>query len=199
MSLLNVKSIAVLAIAFITVLPYLFLNFSIIEGRTDPQLGFYITKVILVAIILFTGTFIFLYELSIDGSRGKSRQLAFRSLKLMLFLSLTFLFSLASFNHYSAFEDAANPLASSERLLELEGFETDMGYEIDNLLAKNPSSSSELLKLLSEKEGQFGTLLALASNENVPISTLNKIASTTSFEETQNKEILLISLKKIHA
>ena len=120
----------------------------------------------------------------------------FRFLKLTLFLSLTLLFSFTSFNQYSAFEDAANPLTSSERLLELEGFETDMGYEIDNLLAKNPSSPSELLQSLSEKEEQLGTLVALVSNKNVSINTLNRIASKISSQGGGSREILITSLKK---
>ncbi|MBB66863.1 MAG: hypothetical protein COB03_01455 [Alteromonas sp.] len=196
MSLLKFRSIAVMAIAFITVFPYIFLNFSILHGKSDPQLGIYIIKVILVAIVLFTGIFIFLNEISIDGIRENFRQLMFRFLKLTLFLSLTLLFSFTSFNQYSAFEDAANPLTSSERLLELEGFETDMGYEIDNLLAKNPSSPSELLQSLSEKEEQLGTLVALVSNKNVSINTLNRIASKISSQGGGSREILITSLKK---
>jgi hypothetical protein len=185
-----------MVICFIAVLPYIFFNFSIINGSSDPQLGFYIIKVLIIALVLFTGNFIFLHDISIDGIRDQFRNLAFRFLKLTLFLSLTFFFTFKSFNQYSAFEDAANPLTSPERLLELEGLDTDMGYEIDNLLAKNPSSPSKLIELLSEKENQFGTLLELASNENVSINTLNSISKKVTSQGGIRTEIFSDYLQK---
>ena len=66
----------------------------------------------------------------------------------------------------SALIDSANPNTNPERLAELVGYQSGFGYEVDNRIARNPSTPVEVLESLYEKEGQIGTDMSLATTPN---------------------------------
>ncbi|RDV27546.1 DUF456 domain-containing protein [Alteromonas aestuariivivens] len=182
--------------SFFAVVPYLFFNGVILYGKVDPQLGFYVLSIVVVAMVLVMGLSYFLNEIKVKRFEGNLIGAFVRISGLIFFVFLYVGFSAKAFLEYSAYQDASNPETRPERLRELEGFEIPTGYEIDNLLAGNPSSPIDLLEALSKKEEHIGTLISLVSNENTPLEILNRIASMPSFIEARKREILIQSLKK---
>ena len=71
--------------------------------------------------------------------------------------------------------DTADPSTSPERLRELIGFNSSYGYEIDNRIASNPSSSEDILRALHAK-ARRGTLIKLAQNPNTPEDILVELS-----------------------
>jgi hypothetical protein len=74
-----------------------------------------------------------------------------------------------------ALADAANPSTSPQRLHELVDFPgVQAGYELDNRIADNPSTTPEDLRALSMRD-QLGTKMKLAANPNTPADVLEKL------------------------
>lgn len=75
-----------------------------------------------------------------------------------------------------ALTEAKNPTTPPERLRELIGFQTGFGYEIDNRIAANPNSTADILRILSRKDDQLGTLTTLARNPDTPADILDDLS-----------------------
>jgi hypothetical protein len=75
----------------------------------------------------------------------------------------------------AALADTSDSSTSPERLRELIGFNSSYGYEIDNRIASNPSSSEDILRALYAK-GRVGTLTKLAQNPNTPDDILVEVS-----------------------
>jgi len=72
--------------------------------------------------------------------------------------------------------DASNPITSPTRLRSLIGYKTGFGYEIDNRLASNPATPTDVLRLLHGIPNKIGTEISLAENPNTPDDILLNIA-----------------------
>jgi len=97
-------------------------------------------------------------------------------------LAVTVLLSIAAYSvtdsmdKKQALSDAGNPQTAPQRLGELVGYQSGFGYEIDNRIASNPATPSEILALLYGRHGQMGTDLNLASNPNTPSHILVQLS-----------------------
>lgn len=75
---------------------------------------------------------------------------------------------------------AADPTTSSQRLNQLAKNDMDYGYELDNRIASNPSTSVDTLVSLYSRDGQIGTDLTLAANPNTPNDILIALSKRTN-------------------
>jgi hypothetical protein len=73
--------------------------------------------------------------------------------------------------------DSANPATSADRLRELASFRDGPGYEIDNRVARNPSTPPDVLRSLHGRPDQVGTEMCLAENPNTPDDVLRVLAT----------------------
>jgi len=73
--------------------------------------------------------------------------------------------------------DSANPATSADRLRELARFQGGPGYEIDNRVARNPSTPPDVLRSLHGRPDQVGTEMCLAENPNTPDDVLRVLAT----------------------
>ncbi len=76
----------------------------------------------------------------------------------------------------TALLDAQDPTTSPERLRALVGYETGFGYEIDNRIASNPNTPTDVLRSLHGKPDQVGTEMSLARNPKTPDDILLNLA-----------------------
>lgn len=90
----------------------------------------------------------------------------------------------------SALLDSENSSTAAERLRELASFDQGPGYEIDNRLAKNPSSPPDVLRSLHGRPDQVGTEMCLAQNPNTPDDILHSIAKMASRDKDWSKYYL---------
>jgi hypothetical protein len=76
-----------------------------------------------------------------------------------------------------ALADASNPRTSPERLAELEHFNgIKAGYELDNRLAANPNTPTNVLRELHGRKDQLGTEMKLAANPKTPQDILGALS-----------------------
>lgn len=76
----------------------------------------------------------------------------------------------------AALLDAADPSTSAARLSELIGYQSGFGYEVDNRIAKHPNATPDILRALSARPNQGGTLMVLARNPNTPEDVIIALA-----------------------
>jgi hypothetical protein len=75
-----------------------------------------------------------------------------------------------------ALAEARDPQTPPARLRQLLAFDgIQVGYELDNRLAANPHTPGEVLRVLSTRVDQAGTLEVLAKNWRTPPDVLEKI------------------------
>ncbi|RUO80372.1 hypothetical protein CWI84_07005 [Idiomarina tyrosinivorans] len=78
----------------------------------------------------------------------------------------------------TALLDAANPDTPTERLRELAQSHLNVGYELQNRLAKNPNTPADVLQALFTENTAMSTRLILASNPNTPNSVLISLSES---------------------
>jgi len=84
-----------------------------------------------------------------------------------------------------ALAEARDPETSADRLDQLAHFDgIQAGYELDNRIANNSSTSDETLRMLYQR-GELGTLMILARNPETPDDILQRLAD----EHLQNEWI----------
>jgi hypothetical protein len=127
-------------------------------------------------IMLSTITSIFIVVAVLPVAWIALRGLESKSLPMRLMMLFPLLIVLAWFStgfiHLarmrSALIDSANPNTNPDRLRDLASFSGGPGYEIDNRVAKNPSTPPDVLRSLHGRPDQVGTEMCLAQNPNTP-------------------------------
>lgn len=118
---------------------------------------------------------------------------------LLLGLVVAVLTCLAAYSISGSFEkrrallDSTDPQSEPQRLRDLVGFQSGFGYEVDNRIASNPSTPTDILESLYGIEGQIGTDMSLASNPNTPNHILIKLSKR---KDNFWREHILQSLKR---
>lgn len=106
----------------------------------------------------------------------------------------------------TALVDAANPSTSAERLRKLAESDRNVGYELQNRLAKNPNTPADVLQMLFMQNAAMSTQLILARNPNTPNQVLislsedhpqkwhdRVVAALQSNPKVQSKELTFTS------
>lgn len=147
---------------------------------TDAQNGIWIVYSAAVAIGTFVMCFAFLCTALLLFSAGKKYRIE-GVVALCAFLFVAGCTGNTLRGHSDArqaLEDSANPATSPERLRALIGYQSGFGYEVDNRIAKHPNATEDILRVLSRKTGQTGTLLILVRNPNTPEDVILEIAES---------------------
>jgi len=182
-----------LLLACVLVLPYFGLRGFLIAGSADAQAGLFILITGIIGGALIFGLAYFICRVvEVKQNRINAERFFAITGCLVLFgvYGITIKSAYCAVNAYTI---AAAPDSAPEELSALIGYDSGLGYEIDNLLAKNPSSPAALLDQLSRKQDQLGTLMALAANEKASVEMLNRVLSSVP---AQHQHLVIDSLAR---
>ncbi|MDV6314919.1 hypothetical protein [Idiomarina sp. HP20-50] len=159
----------------------------------DAQAGIVVVFAFITSAILWALLTLSIYKLiraSINAERVKVISYALITAILMCLAAYSVGSSVEKKN---ALLDSANPATQPERLRELVGFQSGFGYEIDNRIARNPSTPRDVLESLYAIQGQVGTDFSLASNPNTPNDILIKLSK---YSDNAWRDYILSSLER---
>ncbi|MCK7458353.1 hypothetical protein [Idiomarina aminovorans] len=159
----------------------------------DAQAGVVVVFAFITSAILWVLLTLSIYKLiraSINADRLKVISFAFITVILLCLAAYSIT---GSVERKHALLDSANPATKPERLRKLVGFQSGFGYEIDNRIARNPSTPTDVLESLYGTPDQIGTDINLASNPNTPNDILIKLSK---YNDKARKEPILSSLKR---
>ncbi len=142
----------------------------------DPQSPIWIMFSTVTSVVITLMTIPFAW-IALRGLESKS--LGVRLAALAPFVLLLAWFSTGFTNlarMRSALLDSANPNTNPDRLRELASYTGGPGYEIDNRIAKNPNTPSDVLRSLHGRPDQVGTEMCLAANPNTPDDILVELS-----------------------
>ena len=162
------------------------------KGVEDAQGGIHELFALVISIIIFIILGFTTYKcLSSSLEKNKMKVSTYGLISLFV-ISTTVFFIIDSFLREKALAQSADPATSHERLRQLVGYESGIGYEVDNRLAGNPSTPDDVLVVLYEKQNQIGTDMNLARNSKTP----NYILVALSSRENDWRNLILEELKR---
>jgi len=158
----------------------------------DAQGGISIMFSIIVGSITFFLVFLFLSRSLRYFAKGKKLLGALFFSILIFVIHHTITSMLETKAVRQALFDASSITSSPTRLRSLIGYRSGFGYEIDNRLASNPATPTDVLRLLHGRPNQIGTEISLARNPNTPDDILLDLAK----KDNEWKRDILDSLEK---
>lgn len=162
------------------------------KGIVDAQGGIHEFFALVISTIIFIVLGFSTYKcLSSILDKNKIKVSTYGLISLFV-ISMTVFFIVDSFLREKALAHSADPATSQERLRQLVGYESGIGYEVDNRLAGNPSTPVDVLVVLYEKQNQIGTDMILARNSKTP----NFILVALSSRENDWRNLILEELKR---